>query len=703
MADKKENTESAGNLDFETANVTGDLYKLYAYARQGNKSAEMALRNRFMDEDPEADMDDFIDDEDLYKSSVSEDLQEIDKQLGKMLNMFLAKDKREQTKENELKKAGLSRKLLGRTDSASGGLFGGGGFAPALAGGGSFGSDDWDDKKNKLQDDDKVPGWLKELGSTLASAVGYDVGKLGLKQILKRIPGGRILYDRMFGRGLPKGKPWASDPLAHGYKGRLLTKEQVEFLRRTSARGIARDVAGQAGKVASVAGMAFGLNQMVSAEAARRREGEALAQGLDTSTFEGMLANYGLRNGVLSEETLATERGRGVGSLVGGGAALAINFIPGVGPILGALLGGALTAGGAAIGEMLAGGKVEELLKKAGLTQEDVDLAMEVAKGVPLETILSRGEYLSWTDEQRKALVARMQKALNVFILGIGDPDLPETWPVDTSIPDGTSTDTAHLATLPASFRSALNKVAAKRYAEIIKSITEEDSTYASLPNDKKPAYMAQAVKKLRAKYGFGASGFDYGSEVESLVGYDRYGLPSDKNGNRSPYAMGLAIDIQRLYSGVDDALKELGIRHIKGDPLPNRYFDTKSPLFALLVKNGLWTESPNGISGYVPGKKVVQTIAAGVQPEFLARGGMLDGPTSLGFADAENVHSLEETRTEISRVIQEGLADGGSDTLLDDMLIDVFSNTLLPSLSEILSNEAPLERGMSTPVSVFA
>ena len=92
--------------------------------------------------------------------------------------------------------------------------------------------------------------------------------------------------------------------------------------------------------------------------------------------------------------------------------------------------------------------------------------------------------------------------------------------------------------------------------------------------------------------------------------------------------------------------------------------------------------------------------INPGVEPAFMAEGGMLNSATSLGTYEAEAINSLENSGNQIKDVIKEGFS-GVNDEWFDDALMGYFMDSVLPGLVGALKNDKQ-ELGIATPVSVF-
>ena len=624
-------------------------------------------------------------------------LKELEDKMGKVADgmsglsrMFEDREKREEKKAREERSASRMRKV-GGLNFGKGGLsrtlgdivFGeGGGYGSG--GSGSSGTGDTGDSSFL----DKLGSLGSDVAETLAGNIGYDalkkaLGKTKLGKILNKVPKAKVKLPRDAG-------------------GRFLPKSASKMGRLSSfGKGLAGSKALPI--VGTLVTLGVGAHQVVSAKREAKDAAWNLASDVKGTDAASLLARQGIQNGLVVDDTIARTQAQGAGgalSAVGAGATAGMLFGP-LGAALGGLVGGVV---GALAGDWLAGRQFDRILGQLGLTREDVELATRAARGEDvlgeLQNSVNTGER---SKEQVEIITRRLEKAMQTMVLGLGDYTLPETWPAEFSIPGGTSTNPDAVKTLPGIFRKPLHEAVMDYHVAILKTLSESDQYQRITDPRKKSMFLSQGIAKNKARIGMGAEERkNYPKEVEKAIGYDKPGLPFAGNNGLSPYATGLAVDIQSTQALFDN-LKKRGIRRIKGDPLKSRFFNTTSPEFAKLVESGLWTENENGMDGLVDGKKLVPVIKANQEPEYLALGGILNRATSLGYADG--ISPLETAGNEIASVLKTGLESISPDdgSWFDDALMGYFMDGLLPGLVSALKNEKnPVEQGMTVPVEVF-
>lgn len=693
--------------------------------RRNNKSMELYLKGRTEKESP-----DFTKEQLAYLDELAEKLGIIADKMTGLNKLVSDKDKKEE-------KAIKDDRALKRMRSIGGmdfgktlekkGLLGAIGNAVLGEVGGGAGTGSWSGYSSKDgSEESEEDSLLKDIGSSILTSLGISgagkLGKKGLEKILKgrlgellakKVPGGKWLLKKILGNNLknikiPKrsNRPWEMMSKAE----QLVLKSSADKARLDKAIKIGKGTA----VLGSIFGTAAGAYQIFSADSKAKSATSDIISSVDTNTPGGRLLQAGIGNSVYAQNIIAREKGSGVGtiatSIAGSIGSGALAGTVGGGPIgtaLGALAGLGFGLFGSLFGEAVADVEFQNLLKKLGLKQEDVDLALAYARGenveAQFEEMVNMGKI---TLEEAKIRLTRADRALKTVLMGIGDYRAPETWPADFGIADKNGdivsrTDKERVESLPGIFRKPLHEAVSSYYTKLVEAVANLDAT-KKLPMDQRRSYIEQGVKKNRAKLGLGADGTKYYSEINNAVGYDRPGSPSDRNTSASPYATGLAMDIQS-YDWLDAELKARGIKRIKGDPRPLRYFNTKAPGFKKLVESGLWTESPNGSAGLISRGRVAQTIAPGKEPEYLAMGGVLNSATYLG--KVNDVNSLEESGEQIAGVLKDGLERISNEdgSWFDNALMSYFMNGLLPGLVSALKNDKEeMGEAYSTTVEVF-
>ena len=394
--------------------------------------------------------------------------------------------------------------------------------------------------------------------------------------------------------------------------------------------------------------------------------------------------------------------GAGAGSLFGPVGAIALGLLGSVG---GAIAG---TFAGEKVAAFLADKDLDKKLSLMGLTRDDLNLAERIAKGGRTEIRNVQTEWETLVREGKMTKDEAMQKALNAnralraIYMGFGEKGVPETWNVDWEIPYrfGTKGDPEKIKTLePTSIFEPIYKSSTDIFSKIVLAATSSQK-YTSMVDEKERAkYVAEELRKNRLKIGLG--GMDSYSQKS---GYDLPGeFTKDKTETperMSPYSAGLAVD---LFPGTEEGaeiLKSYGLRRIKGDMFPNRYFNTKDVRYNALKEKGLISIDP---SSSKTNPRAGRVIKPGVEPEYLATGGILRQATSLGYVNG--ITSLEDSGREIADTLRTGLQriSGDESGFFDDAIMDYLMDSVLPGLVDAFKRDEPMEQGMEMTVNVFA
>lgn len=631
---------------------------------RGNKSAIMARENREAEYDRQiATQEVQYQDEryaplnsgDEFLDEVYSKLGEIDNKMGKMLAHFVAQDKREEKQAILDRQSNLSRKLgKDKKKEEEGAVPGGSGttnpmsMAAGFVGGGGGGGG----PQTPPGGDNSFFGTAAEFG--LAAAVEKVLGK-----------GGQRLLNTKAGKAV----------LEFGKKAATAAK---------SASGTALNVGKSVGgfglkKVLPGVQAAGGVYQLATAngksveDAAERNMG--FMEGVEETTSTGekldlqKMAELGKYTSVASDNEKLAQQISGALNLVGGIA----GFIPGYGTAI-SVVTGLMSL----FAEHMLSKPDKATLDRLGIDEDDYENASLLLQEDGVNNLASKLVAEGYGGDQVTDLVVRAARAASALYAGLGDVSAPETWPVEWS----------------SNFlgKSVLERLQDHEGSQYEKDLYEGILEYQQgILNDAATQFVPETEDEMKKE---AEEGYPYRKKMKSWIENNKL-LVGDilntfiNNDNVSgiiPY-FGMGVQPEYEKSFMETMKSHNFRRHQDGGFV----YAKESPMWNSALKNGLWvTEGDH--------RKFL--ISPGVEPAFMAEGGMLNSATSLGTYEAEAINSLENSGNQIKDVIKEGFS-GVNDEWFDDALMGYFMDSVLPGLVGALKNDKQ-ELGIATPVSVF-
>lgn len=685
------------SLLFPRGELSSQLFD--AIEKRNDKSAFAYLRNKFRDDDDygtdvgSASVDNYheshekLNSDDEFLDALYDKVQDLDNKMGKLLAVFRAGEEREKKAELRRKQNALSRKHEiggeGGNAPSSQKSAGGSGSTSGMGGASDEGSAPGGSGPGTPSGDDSPGGGLF---ADVAGTVAGEGGWAGAKKLFERIKSGK---------GGPKDI------------AKLKNIRNASRLKNIAAG------AGKMGRFGLAAGVLSAVPDLIDAYDAKDSAREELNSmnvgshmGLDTQALmETMGVSEGMVNALADSKqaqaltSAASKMAFSIaGSVLGGAIG---SLIPGPGTVLGGIVGGML---GEMLGDRLAGGAVGEwvgnkamgkMFDRLGIDETDMRLAKlwisSNDQGATEQEILygKNPDYPHMTEDEYRARIPKMQTALEAMTWG-HEAD-PRTWRVNwsTGIPDDEAdpADYDLQSTNRPLWSSALHKASQDVMRLMFEDGYAKDSG-SSLENqisvgwglgiNADPEKRGLIKKKNWAKYGMEYFG------KRDTEHYDINTL--------DPYALGLAVNLSRNPRTNDAFWKHYGFRRLKGDWIPNRYFyNPDSAYTRSFFKLGLYH-----------GKDGVAVVPPGTEPEFLARGGLLNGTTSLGLTSGSNVKSLENSRREIVDVVKTGIDDLDDGGWFDEAFMSFMMDSVLPGMVGALKGEKGTEPGQHVPVNVF-
>ena len=334
------------------------------------------------------------------------------------------------------------------------------------------------------------------------------------------------------------------------------------------------------------------------------------------------------------------------------------------------------TAGGFSLGLSIMGVDWDWTVQKSkweklGLTEADYNRTKLLLEGGP-EAVVANLMNSGVMDQKE------LQKGLDRAIQGAylfhptGAVSLPMSWPVawgpgaaelmEKSQGMGQLLPKMHQASI-----SVMNQVMAEAEEQFGGPITLEQA------NDK--SFMKEREKKKN----------EYIERNKLRVSRGR--LREGKNGEMADLVW--EISNGSKYKSI---LEKFGFRQLTKAPDERWILNDGSSYYNELIKNGLYQDTPYG-------RRTI--VEKGKEPTFLANGGILNGPTSLGAFEAESISTLEKSGDAIKKTIMDGLAENGNDDWFDSAAMDYLMNSVLPGLVGALKKDEK-QLGVATNVSVF-
>jgi len=639
---------------------------------RGNKSALMARENREAEFERQIATQEVqyqderyapLDSGDEFLDEVYGKLGEIDNKMGKMLAHFIAQDKREEKQADLDRQANLSRKLNKEEAGAAAGaaaataIPGGSGTTtpmPAPSSGGGSGA-----PQESGGDDFSALGLAADIGINIA--LGKAI-KAGASRFLKTNAG---------------------QNLANAAK---TSKAAQAASKATKVGRTAGKFAGKAGAVVQAGVGAYQLLNAKNAavEAAGERDmsstfaGETAATTTGTNLDLEKMAEIGKYNSAAAETEQLAGRINGAINLVTGAAA----FIPGIGQAI---------QGIGLLWDLFGAGLLSKpdkaTLDRIGLTDEDLERAQIIMKEGGPDELKKRlfAEGMS-TDDAEEA-IKRAGRAIGTFYAGLGNVNAPETWPVDWTSQWFEDT--------------LLEKIQDKQGTQYQQDLYEAALEFwQRLINDAETQFVPETTEKMEEE---AKNGYPYRKKMKDWLDKNKLVIGETKPtyiGNNKPdedvshVFPYFGIGVQPEYKAVlNEILASHNLREVKD---AGGYLYTKeSPMWSRAKNEGLW------FYGNSKGSTYRQFLAKpGIEPEFLAQGGVLNSATSLGMMEAEAINTLENSGNQIKNVIKDGF-NGMNDEWFDDALMGYFMDSVLPGLVGALKKDKR-ELGIATPISVF-